>query len=117
MAHADSSVVESLEERSKAPLVDFRILGNRAPGLQKIDEASPKPDAPAQAFADYNVARANLSEKLVALAKDDESRESLELFNIFKKERKQGVGVLKTTLYTLVKKHIQLLGFFSNYNT
>lgn len=43
--------------------------------LQKIDEASPKPDAPAQAFADYNVARANLSEKLVALAKDDESRQ------------------------------------------
>ena len=43
--------------------------------LQKIDEASPKPDAPAQAFADYNVARANLSEKLVALAKDDESNQ------------------------------------------
>lgn len=43
--------------------------------LQKIDEASPKPDAPAQAFADYNVARANLSEKLVAAAKDDESRQ------------------------------------------
>lgn len=43
--------------------------------LQKIDEASPKPDAPAQAFADYNVARANLSEKLVALANDDESRQ------------------------------------------
>ena len=43
--------------------------------LQKIDKASPKPDAPAQAFADYNVARANLSEKLVAAAKDDESRQ------------------------------------------
>ncbi|MBC7965010.1 MAG: redoxin domain-containing protein [Fuerstia sp.] len=43
--------------------------------LQKIDEASPKPDAPVQAFADYNVARANLSEKLVAAAKDDESRQ------------------------------------------
>ena len=43
--------------------------------LQKIDEASPKPDAPAQALADYNVARANLSEKLVAAAKDDESRQ------------------------------------------
>ncbi len=43
--------------------------------LQKIDEASPKPDAPAQVFADYNVARANLSEKLVAAAKDDESRQ------------------------------------------
>ncbi len=43
--------------------------------LQKIDEASPEPDAPAQAFADYNVVRANLSEKLVASAKDDESRQ------------------------------------------
>ncbi len=43
--------------------------------LDKIDKASPKPDATPQAFADYNVARANLSEKLVAAAKDDESRQ------------------------------------------
>lgn len=43
--------------------------------LDKVDKASPKPDATPQAFADYNVARANLSEKLVAAAKDDESRQ------------------------------------------
>ena len=41
----------------------------------KIDEASPKPDASAKAFADYNVARANLSEKLVGLARNDEERQ------------------------------------------
>ncbi len=43
--------------------------------LDKVDKASPKPDATPQEFADYNVARANLSEKLVAAAKDDESRQ------------------------------------------
>jgi len=43
--------------------------------LDKIDKASPKPDATPQAFADYNVARANLSEKLIAASKDDESRQ------------------------------------------
>jgi tetratricopeptide (TPR) repeat protein len=43
--------------------------------LDKVDKASPKPDATPQAFADYNVARANLSEKLIAAAKDDESRQ------------------------------------------
>ena len=43
--------------------------------LQKIDEGSPKLEAPPQAFADYNVARANLSEKLVAAAKNDEDRQ------------------------------------------
>ena len=43
--------------------------------LQKIDEASPKPDALPQAFADYNVARANLSEKLIATSKTDEDRQ------------------------------------------
>jgi tetratricopeptide (TPR) repeat protein len=43
--------------------------------LQKIDEASPKPDAPAKAFADYNVARANVSEQLVKLSRNDEERQ------------------------------------------
>ena len=43
--------------------------------LKKIDDASPKPDASAQAFADYNVARASLSEKLVAASKNDEERQ------------------------------------------
>lgn len=43
--------------------------------LQKLDENSPKPDASAQAFADYNVARANLSEKLISLARSDEERQ------------------------------------------
>ncbi len=43
--------------------------------LKKIDDASPKPDASPQAFADYNVARANISEKLVAAAKTDEDRQ------------------------------------------
>ena len=43
--------------------------------LQKIDEASPKPDALPQAFADYNVLRANLSEKLIAASKTDEDRQ------------------------------------------
>ena len=43
--------------------------------LQKIDEASPKPDALPQAFADYNVARANVSEKLIAASKIDEDRQ------------------------------------------
>jgi tetratricopeptide (TPR) repeat protein len=43
--------------------------------LQKLDENSPKPDAPAQAFADYNVARANLSEKLISQAGSDEERQ------------------------------------------
>jgi TolA-binding protein/peroxiredoxin len=43
--------------------------------LQKIDEASPQPDAPAQAFTDYNVARANVSEKLIGLSRNDEERQ------------------------------------------
>ncbi len=43
--------------------------------LQKIDEASPKPDAPAKAFTDYNVARANVSEELVKISRSDEERQ------------------------------------------
>ncbi len=43
--------------------------------LQKIDEASPKPDALPRTFADYNVARANVSEKLIAVARNDEERQ------------------------------------------
>lgn len=42
--------------------------------LQKIDDASPKPDAPAQAFANYNVARANVAEKLINVAQSDDER-------------------------------------------
>ena len=43
--------------------------------LQKIDESSPKPDALPKAFADYNVARANVSEKLISVARNDEERQ------------------------------------------
>ena len=43
--------------------------------LQKIDEASPKPDALPKAFADYNVARANVSERLISVARNDEERQ------------------------------------------
>lgn len=43
--------------------------------LQKIDDATPKPDAPAQTFTDYNVARANVSEKLIASSKTNEDRQ------------------------------------------
>ena len=43
--------------------------------LQKIDENSPKPDASAKAFADYNVQRANVSEELVKLSRNDEERQ------------------------------------------
>jgi tetratricopeptide (TPR) repeat protein len=43
--------------------------------LQKLDEASPRPDAPAQAFVNYNVQRANLSEKLISLSRNDEERQ------------------------------------------
>jgi len=43
--------------------------------LQKIDEASPAPDASAKAFADYNVKRANISEELVKQSRSDEERQ------------------------------------------
>lgn len=43
--------------------------------LQKIDEGSPKPDASAKVFADYNVRRANVCEELVKLARNDEERQ------------------------------------------
>ena len=43
--------------------------------LQKIDEASPKPDASPKEYADYNVARANLAEKLVKLARTEEEKQ------------------------------------------
>ncbi len=43
--------------------------------LQKIDDASPRPDAPPKAFTDYNVARANVSEQLVKMARSDEERQ------------------------------------------
>lgn len=43
--------------------------------LKKIDDASPRPDASAQDFANYNVARANVSEKLVTISKNEEERE------------------------------------------
>lgn len=43
--------------------------------LQKIDENSPKPDASQKAFADYNVQRANVSEQLVKLSRNDEERQ------------------------------------------
>ncbi len=43
--------------------------------LQKLDESSPKPDALPQVFADYNMARATLSEKLIAASSTDEDRQ------------------------------------------
>jgi len=43
--------------------------------LQKLDESSPRPDASPKTFADYNIARANLSEKLVAQARGEEERQ------------------------------------------
>ena len=43
--------------------------------LQKIDENSPKPDATPKAFADYNVQRANVSEDLVKMSRNDEERQ------------------------------------------
>lgn len=43
--------------------------------LQKLDENSPKPDATPQDFANYNVARANLSEKLISAAANDTERQ------------------------------------------
>ncbi len=42
--------------------------------LQKLDENSPRPDASPQELANYNVARANLAEKLIAQARTDEER-------------------------------------------
>lgn len=43
--------------------------------LQKLDENSPKPDSTPQDFANYNVARANLSEKLISAAANDTERQ------------------------------------------
>jgi len=48
-----------------------KLLSN----LQKIDEASPAPDASPKAFADYNVKRANISEELVKMSRTDEERQ------------------------------------------
>jgi len=42
--------------------------------LQKLDENSPRPDASPQELANYNVARANLAEKLIGQARTDEER-------------------------------------------
>jgi len=42
--------------------------------LQKLDENSPRPDATASELTDYNVGRANLSEKLIALARTEEEQ-------------------------------------------
>jgi TolA-binding protein len=42
--------------------------------LQKLDENSPQADATTQALANYNVARANLAEKLIGQARTDEER-------------------------------------------
>ncbi|MEY2727410.1 MAG: Thiol-disulfide oxidoreductase ResA [Planctomycetota bacterium] len=42
--------------------------------LQKLDESSPQADATAQVLANYNVARANLAEKLVGQARTDDER-------------------------------------------
>ena len=42
--------------------------------LQKLDENSPAPDAAAKTLVDYNVARANLSEKLAALSRSEDER-------------------------------------------
>lgn len=43
--------------------------------LEQVDKASPKPDAPPKAFTDYNVARANISEQLVKMSRNDEERQ------------------------------------------
>ncbi|MFN9956653.1 MAG: thioredoxin, partial [bacterium] len=43
--------------------------------LQKLDENSPRPDSTPQDFADYNVARANVSEKLISAASNDTERQ------------------------------------------
>jgi peroxiredoxin len=42
--------------------------------LEKVDKASPTPDASPKAFADYNVARANISEKLIGISRNDDER-------------------------------------------
>lgn len=42
--------------------------------LQKLDENSPRPDATATELTNYNVGRANLSEKLIGLARTEEEQ-------------------------------------------
>lgn len=42
--------------------------------LQALDEKSPAPDAAPKALVDYNVARANISEKLITMARSDDER-------------------------------------------
>ncbi len=42
--------------------------------LQGLDEKSPAPDAAPKALVDYNVARANISEKLITMARSDDER-------------------------------------------
>ncbi|MBL8810995.1 MAG: hypothetical protein JNM43_12525, partial [Planctomycetaceae bacterium] len=42
--------------------------------LQALDEKSPAPDAAPKTLVDYNVARANISEKLITMARSDDER-------------------------------------------
>ncbi|MFN9037086.1 MAG: hypothetical protein ACK5YO_12380, partial [Planctomyces sp.] len=85
--------------------------------LQKLDENSPPPDAAPKTLVDYNVARANLSEKLAGLSRteDEQLQWIQQLTDSLSTAAQSGlypVGLVRLQqLETTVKANQKLLGY------
>lgn len=85
--------------------------------LQKLDEKSPAPDAAPQALVEYNVARANLSEKLAGLSRteDEQLQWIQQLTDSLSTASQSGLypdGLVRLQkLETTVKANQKLLGY------